>query len=217
MSVRRVSCPGCNSTLNIPATMSHVKCSSCGTVWDVNNPGAAKKPAGKSTASPAADKESKKPRKSNAAKKKQAALIGVASTLVALIAIAGICVVLFSGGGDDTESETTTQNTSSTTQTATVDPLPSFREVKLPESTRKKIYYDYRQAASSSVEKKVFLPKDSKASQILSGTMEKIVDREVTAMAIMHKVKDEDILEIVKEGDAKGWPPLKPKKDTDKP
>jgi len=40
----------------------------------------------------------------------------------------------------------------------------------------------------------------------LQETLEKVVDREITHFALIYKVTEDDIMQIVAEGDAKKWP-----------
>ena len=95
-------------------------------------------------------------------------------------------------------------------------PPAYYRIVKLPESTRKKIYESFRIAASSSVEKKVMVPKASVAAKIMKSTMTAMVDREVTMLALQHRIEPDDVLQIVAEGNDKGWPPKMGKKKAPK-
>ena len=194
MSIRRVNCPACKAAANIPATMTNVKCPSCGQVWNVNNPDAAA-PRAKSKAT--AEDES-----SNGG---NAAMVAVISGAVVLLAIAGIALVLFL---PDAAKEPPEAPTSSEVVTAepTADEPPSYREVDLPESTRQKIYSDYRRMAMSSIEKKLMIPKDSPVRNSVEGMLTKTVDREITHFALVYKISEEDVMQIVAEGDAKQWP-----------
>ncbi len=226
MSVRRATCPGCNATLNVPATMTMVKCSSCSTVWDVNNPSAAKKrpspnrPAAGGAAKPAdSGAEQPKKKRSQPAAKKQmyTALATVVGGLVVLLVVAGFAIVLLTGGGDDDSTAQTESTTSDVADTEERETPPAYyRVVKLPESTRKKIYESFRIAASSSVEKKVMIPKNSVAAKGLASTMSSMVDREVQMLSLQHNISTDDVLQIVAEGNDKGWPPKMPKKKTPK-
>ncbi|MGB7347883.1 MAG: hypothetical protein WBD20_26900 [Pirellulaceae bacterium] len=207
MSVRRVNCPQCNAALNVPATMTNVKCSQCATVWDVNHPPAAKA-VKKSAASQRSDADDDGHR-SAASKKRQSAVIALVGSLFVVFALATIGVILFTGGEDPAPPPVETVAEETPKEKGT------YRVVNLPESTRRNIYRDYRLTASSSVEKKVMVSKDSVAAKTVGKTMGLIVDREVTHMALLNGISEEDVMQIVAEGDAEGWPPVKKVKQTD--
>jgi hypothetical protein len=180
--------------------MANARCSQCGTVWDVNNPPASKpKPPDDSTSAKPAAKS-----KSAAAKKRQTAMVVLASSIFGLFAIAAIGIVLFTGGDDEPEPKP--QATEIAEPPKAKGP---YRVVDLPESTRRSIYRDYRLTAGSSVEKKVMVPKDSVAAKTLGKTMGALLNREITHMALLNNISEEDILQIVAEGDANEWPPQK--------
>ena len=152
MSIRSVSCPGCSATLNVPATMSNIKCSACGTIWNVANPSAAKKT---SAARERDSKDSEEVSDSDAGVS-PGMMISIAGGVLALLVLLGIGVAIMTGS--------TNQKPAATEQpAATAQPTEKvklvYRTVKLPESQRKKIYYDYRQVAASSVEKNRLLAK----------------------------------------------------------
>ncbi len=89
-------------------------------------------------------------------------------------------------------------------QTQPVNAEP-YREIALPESTRQQIYHDYRQAAGSTVEKQVPIPKDSAVRGALGRTLGQTLDREITLHASIHNISEDDVKEIIKEGNAKQW------------
>ncbi len=195
MSIRRVNCPACKAAANIPATMTNVKCPSCGQVWNVNNPEAAAPAARR----PKATAQAKGSNGGNAA------VIAVVSGAVVLLAIVGIALVLFLPQADKEPAEKPASSEIATAEPAVVQP-PSYREVDLPESTRRKIYSDYRRMAMSSIEKKLMIPKDSPVRNSVEGMLTKTVDREITHFALENNISEEDVMQIVAEGDAKQWP-----------
>ena len=81
----------------------------------------------------------------------------------------------------------------------------AYREVKLPEADRRRIYAQMKSARGMTTESKVPLPRDSQVGQFFQRNMQKVLDREAEMQGIMNKVEPEDVQEIVKEGDAKGW------------
>ena len=129
-------------------------------------------------------------------------MITIAGGVLALLVLLGVGVALMSGS---------TKKPAATEQPTTAQPTEKvklvYRTVKLPESQRKKIYYDYRQVAASSVEKTAFLPKKSATGRGLQNTMEAIVKRELTQLALIHKISEDDIQQIILEGQDKDWPP----------
>ena len=76
----------------------------------------------------------------------------------------------------------------------------------MPESTRKTIYLDYRKLVGSSTEKKVMIMKESPVNKGLQGMLGKTVDREITHFSLIHQISEDDVRQIIAEGDAKQWP-----------
>ncbi len=209
MSVRRVNCPGCNAALNVPATMANARCPGCGTVWDVNHPNNAKVAAKQTNAKGPSDQPSSKPSakesktKSAAARRRQTAAITVAGGMLALLVFGGVAVVMMTGGQDSPPAAQTP------VEAETPKEKVVYRIVNLSEAMRKKIYYDYRLAAGSSVEKKVMVSKDSVTAKTLGKTMNLMMDREIKMQALINKISEDDMMQIIAEGDDKGWPPKK--------
>ena len=178
--------------------MSNIKCSACGTIWNVANPSAAKK----SSAAREQESQDSEDVSDSTEGVSPGLMITIAGGVLALLVLLGVGVAVMSGS---------TKKPAATEQPTTAQPTEKvklvYRIVKLPEDQRKKIYYDYRLAAGSSVEKKVFLPKDSAARRGLESTMGAIVKRELTQLALIHKISDDDIQQIILEGQDKDWPP----------
>lgn len=129
-----------------------------------------------------------------------------------LLVLLGVGMSLMTGGGSKNGSSSSKSADSDTpTKTQPYEKVKiEFTVVDLPEPQRKKIYYDFRLAAGSTIDKKVFLPgKDKPGGSNFDNTMGAIAKREVTHLALIHRVKDEDIYNIILEGDAKEWPPRK--------
>ena len=204
MSIRRVNCPACKSVANVPATMTDIKCPSCGQVWNVNQPQAAAP-----TSTPASS--------DNRGNSNAAVFAGVAGAVV-MLAILGISIALFLPGTEDTKPQDPVSNTASEeVEVAVVEGPPSYREVDLPESTRQKIYWDYRLMAKSSIEKKLMIPKDSPVRSSVEGMLQKTVDREIKHFSLLYNISEDDVMQIVAEGDAKQWPgSKKPEKSVPK-
>ena len=209
MTVVRAQCPGCGATLNVPATMTHIKCSSCGTVWDRNNPSAAKRAAAPAKSEPPNDGEKNLGNNT--------AMIAIAGSAFALLALAGIGVVLFTGG-DPEPAPPTSNPQAPANQASNSAPTAATSEYriikKLSEPTRKKLYYDYRQTAGSTVEKKVLVPSESAVAKSLGNMTSALAKREVQHFSLQYNISEDDVMQVVAEGDAKGWPPKRKESKT---
>ncbi len=196
MSVRSVRCPGCETTVNVPAAMTNVKCPSCATVWNVNHPSAARlSPAAKQAASQNSDSDEQDESTAHAAI--IASLVGGAMFLIAMVALA--IVVL--------NRDSPASSTAAAEVEDTIKPLEpeEYRVVKLPEATRKRIYNDYRRLARTTVEKPLAIPQGTKVRRDVEEMLQKTFDRELMRFAALHDVTVDDIKEVIKEGDAKVW------------
>ena len=89
-----------------------------------------------------------------------------------------------------------------TIKPATPEP---YREIRLPEDTRRRIYNDYRQVARTTVETPLILPQGTKARASLEDMLQKTYDRELMRFAALHDISVDDVKEVIKEGDAKVW------------
>ena len=209
MSIRTVKCPRCGTGANVPAGMANVKCGSCGSIWNVNNPGSA------SETSPAAKRDagSKNSSGGSASKQQTTLIVGIAGVL-AVLATIGIAVAFFVNGSTQPAAEMPVTPPPPapvpTIAMAPTDATPTYREVDLPESTRQEIYFDYRKLVESSTEKKIMILKDSPVNKSLQSMLGKTVDREITHFSLIHKITEEDVRQIIAEGDAKKWPGSRP-------
>ena len=200
MSIKRVTCPGCKQTLNVPASMASTKCPHCGTVFSPANPAAAQSAPSRPSNAPASP-----PRDSG--QLMQYLIFGT----VAMLAVLGVLLLTFFRSAPENENGPAAAPTAPPPAMAAQEDAtaPStsgdFREVDLPESTRKKIYNDYRRMIASSFGKSKRIPKGGAAGQALEGMLQGTVDREIKQMALIYHVSEDDILQIVAEGDAKGW------------
>ncbi|WP_186776565.1 hypothetical protein [Rubripirellula reticaptiva] len=182
--------------MNVPVAMANVKCPSCATIWNVDNPGAAQISADakqqKQLAEAAVETDS--------GNKVNFAIIGglVAAGMV-LLGIIGVSVMLISQTPAPSEIESP--------EAETIKPrIPEpYREVDLPESERMAIYADYRAVAKTTVEKALILPQGTRVRKNLEVMLEKTYDRELVHFSLLHNIEVEDVLEIIKEGDAKVW------------
>lgn len=194
MSIKRVTCPGCKQSLNVPASMASTKCPSCGTVFSPANPTA-------SQSAPARRSEARVAPSRDPGRLLPYFVVGA----VASLALMGLLLLTFlRADGDATPAAEPPPERAEIS--AAVDRVPAdFQVVDLPESTRKKIYSDYRGMIASSFGKSKRIPKSGAAGQALDGMLKGTVDREITRMALVYQISEDDILQIVAEGDAKNW------------
>ena len=199
MSIRRVTCPGCGSQANVPAALANVKCPGCGVVWNPASAAAAPSPAPQPRAQSRA--ESPAPVESEAVTHSAAALIaGLIGGGMALIAMLGL--VFFVLNREPTSAQVSAVEVEETIKPATPE---AYREISLPEETRRRIYNDYRKVARTTVEKPLILPQGTRPRKTLEDMLQKTYDRELMRFAALHDITVADVKEVIKEGDAKSW------------
>ena len=143
-------------------------------------------------------------------------LIGVGVTLVFLLLSAGAFFYLqsregqaaesqaagsqVSGEPDASESEGETDPPSQESPSET--PKITYEEIRLPESTRKKLYRDYRAVARTTLEKPLPLPQGSPPRAAMEKMLQQVFDRELTRFAALYRISESEVREVIKEGDA---------------
>jgi hypothetical protein len=194
MSIRRVNCPGCDLAVNVPAAMANVKCPSCATVWNVNNPAAAQKSAAAKKA--AAEPAAKSDEKNNTAN--AAMIAGLVGGVMMLFAILGLGLILLNRQPPPTPVAEVEE---------TIKPaIPEeYRVIRLPEEHRRRIYKDYRGVARTTVEKPLILLQGTKPRKMLEDMLQATYDREMMRFAALHDITVDDVKEVIKEGDANVW------------
>nr|WP_143548022.1 hypothetical protein [Rhodopirellula sp. SM50] len=206
MSIKRVSCPRCNAAMNVPASMASTRCASCGETFAIAAAGAGQ-------AKPQRDADSKSAAIDDEDDGHSEDRIGqwlVVGGVAGLAVVALVLLVLFSGGGEEEpeKPKLPVRTQATVVENLNLDETPAdtdYREVNLPESTRQQIYRDYSQMIASSFGKSKKIPSGGAAGQALNKTLGSVVDREVTHMALVHGISEEDIAQIYAEGRAKGW------------
>ncbi|KAA5543839.1 hypothetical protein FYK55_11765 [Roseiconus nitratireducens] len=203
MSVKRVTCPYCRTSMNVAASMASVKCQHCSGVFKPGEQPATATPPGGATSAPKANSSP------------PLWLIGTVVAAVVLLVAAPVGYYFATAnqapaapGADDSPAAP-----AAPVATTDGDPSPSdddpetasYRVVDLPDSTRKKIYQDYQRMIDSSFGKAKRIPASGQAGTALRDMLGKTVQREITGLALIHHITEEDIYEIIKEGDAKGW------------
>tara|TARA_R110002049_G_scaffold72490_7_gene187590 strand:- start:173153 stop:173752 length:600 start_codon:yes stop_codon:yes gene_type:complete len=188
--------------------MANIKCGSCGAIWNVNNPAASSAATQASSRKP--QRSTLKNSSSDSANSHMKVLAISIGGLLVLLALVGIGIAMFVSGSPEPVAEPIAQPQPPTVAAAPkpvpVQTAPTFREVDLPESTRQAIYLDYRKLVESSTEKKVMIMKESPVNKSLQNMLGKTVDREIVHFALIHKISEDDVLQIIAEGDAKQWP-----------
>ena len=206
MSIKQVTCPSCRTAMNVMSSMASAKCQSCGQVFSVNAPAT-------TTPQQSGGAPRKSPQRADSDSNKMVPWLVFGG--VFLVAIGGIGIMTFAlrGGGDSTRSEpaapapqtdTTAEQIGETGSEQDAGP-PTYKIVELPEGTRKKIYLEYNAMMDSSLGKAKRIPKSGVAGQSLRNMLGETVDRELTHMALVYGIEEDDIQEIIAEGNHKGW------------
>ena len=128
--------------------------------------------------------------------------MGLAGGAVMLLAITGVIVVVLF-----TTPPPSAADSDQVEETIKPSEPQEYRVVNLPEETRRRIYDDYRTVARTSVEAPLALPQSGKLRRTMEGTLEGVFERELARFAALHDITVDDVKEVIKEGDAKGWDP----------
>lgn len=216
MSVRAVTCPGCGINVNVPIAMANVKCPSCSTVWNVNQPSAAQRPATAKRPATAAAKSDDNAEKGTGSQVSVAMMAAMVGGGLLLFTVVGVAAVLMTGDSSQANSSSDAGNSTPTASQgdsgaspATIKPAvpEEYRIIRLPEATRRRIYDDYRKVARTSVETPLMAPQGTRLRQATEGMLQGVFDRELARFAALHDITVDDVKEVIKEGDAKGWDP----------
>ncbi|TWT98409.1 zinc ribbon domain-containing protein [Stieleria varia] len=199
MSVLQVTCPACKTTSNVVATMTNVRCPQCGAVFNARTPVQAA-PAGQAQANPASTNADDDDADSSDWSQYAPVIAGIVGLCLLMLILVGASIAM-----SRSKPAAVDPVTEDTAMDAAKSDEPEFRVVNLPESTRRTIYHDYRRLAGSSIDKKVPLQKDAPARQKLDKVLNQIVDREITHFALNYGISEDDVRQIVAEGDAKQW------------
>ena len=87
----------------------------------------------------------------------------------------------------------------------TAPPPPEFREIDLPETRRQEVYRELAAARGTTTDAKMPLTKDSAIGKHVRKTLFGVFERELKQQALINNVTTDDLREVLKEGDAKGW------------
>ncbi|QDV63138.1 zinc ribbon domain-containing protein [Crateriforma conspicua] len=208
--IRSVTCPKCGKTSNVPEHIASVRCSKCGKVWNPGEDAAAAEPkvdlaakmAGYENEGGGKSKKKRKKSKSSGGSNKVAAIV---ASVIFVVALAGVGVYLWlqrdpspqvAAVPDEPEEEPADDDD-------VVWVAPDYREVNMPEADRKRIYMDMRSTAITSIEKPLLIIGPARVA--MEKTLQDVYDREIRTQAALHDVPEDDIRQIVNEGDAKRW------------
>ena len=206
-SGRIIQCPGCGVKASYPSSLVQLRCAQCGTIFTAPKQQAGQQGQGRSANASSSDSSSDT----------TLLWIGVGVTMVFLLFSAGGAFFYLqnresqaAGSHATAESDASESKveTDPPSQSAPVqNPEITYEEIRLPESTRKKIYDDYRAVARTTLEKPLPLPQGSPPRAAMEKMLQQVFDRELIRLAALYRISESEIGEVIKEGDAKRWDP----------
>ena len=206
MTIRGVTCPSCNATVNVSATMANARCPSCGTIWNVNNPAATKLATQAAVTRKAAGNSSLKEESVRSPSVNIVLIAGLVGGGALLVTLVGVAAVIMNRNAiPATASQEMTKEVTKAEDTIKPVTPEEYRVINLPEETRKRMYNDYRKVARSTVETPLMVPQETNLRQATEGMLQGVFDRELMRFAALYDVTVNDVKEVIKEGDAKGW------------
>lgn len=209
MTVRSLRCPQCQGSINVPAAMQTARCPACGKVFATtagaslptqDRPSAPHSDALKQAAG---DPEDPSDDKANGPMMIYAA-VGGALMLLMMTGVAG--VLLFSPTQSQVDKEQTAELAQPVLREPTEEELAALTIVKIPEERRRRIYEEMRATAKITTEKPLMLP-DGRVRTSFEGMLENTYDYSVKQLSALHDVSEQDVRDIVVEGDLKNWDP----------
>jgi hypothetical protein len=193
--------------MNVAASMASTKCQSCGQVFSIS--GAAAEASGQQGNAYATSPRTEASDGKTDSNLGQWLVVGGVTTL----AVLGLLAITFFRVGAAPDPKLKDQGPPMRNDASVVEDLQpqteggeiEFRVVNLAESTRKSIYRDHKRMIASSFGKATKIPKSGAAGQALNRGLGGIVDSEVTKIALIHGISEDDYAQIIAEGDAKAW------------
>lgn len=214
MSVRSLTCPKCQTKINVPAAMQTARCPACGSVFTMGSATA----AGQGAASNNATSEDDALRRAAGHREKDGdensdeksndprmIYLACAGALAIMIAFGVIGVLVISPTNADLETQNP-EKAQPVFQEATPAELASLNIVNIPEERRRRIYDDMRKTARMTKEKPLMIPGTAVRGK-LEGMLDATYENSIQQLAALHDLRIEDIRNIVKEGDMKNWDP----------
>ena len=132
------------------------------------------------------------------------AAVGGALMLLMITGVAG--VLLFSPTQSQVDKEQNAELAQPVLREPTEEELAALTIVKIPEERRRRIYEEMRATAKITTEKPLMLP-DGRVRTSFEGMLENTYDYSVKQLSALHDVSEQDVRDIVVEGDLKNWDP----------
>ena len=202
-----VACPGCSMRYQFPPGVPQMACSNCGTVCrapridpqpDARQPN--HRPSGPAQAAAAGSAGQ------NSRSKALPVILGTCGVSIAAFLVTGLVLLV---RGQSNLRSVEEQRAVEADEQALADQIRReamvFREVDLPESRRQELYRELTIARSTTVDAKIPGGDRTKIGQFVQGNLGSVFDRELELQALANNVSKEDLGEILKEGDKKGW------------
>ncbi|MEL6107626.1 MAG: hypothetical protein AAFU85_16425 [Planctomycetota bacterium] len=210
MAIKQVTCPKCQASMNVMATMTSVQCQSCGHVFPTAVPQPAA-PAQSATAPESTDDD-----QDDASKMMMWTIIGGAGA-VFFFAVAIIAAFQFVGDGSAERAAremTAEQKKEARREKIAEDAAPYVPTTedgkyvvveKLAESTRKRIYREHVEMLERSFGRASKVPKGGAIGKALGGTIGGIIEREIERLTLAYGISKEEYANVIAEGEAKQW------------
>ncbi len=204
MSVKTILCTKCRTSMNVPAAMQSIRCSSCGHVFAAAaaaNAAAAERDEAvlRDAAGPTEDT-------SDESKHDDSTMlfvaVGGALVFVALLCVVGIWTLT---SGDDS-AKVAEEELKPVLQEATAEELAALRIANIPEEQRRRIYDDIRASARTTTERALMVP-GSNVRAKLEDMLDATHENTIRQLAALHDITVEQVRDIVIEGDVKNWDP----------
>lgn len=211
MAIKQVTCPTCQASMNVMATMTSVQCQSCGHVFLTSG----SQPAAPAPSAPAPQSTSDDD-PDDSSKMMMWTIIGGAGA-VFFFAIAIIAAFQFVGDGSaerEAREMTAEQKKEARRQKIAEDAaqyVPTIKDgtyvvvEKLAESTRKRIYREHVEMLERSFGRASKVPQGGAIGKALSGTLGGIIEREIDRLTLAYGISKEEYANVIAEGEAKEW------------
>jgi len=209
MTVRTLSCPQCKTSVNVPAAMQAARCPACGKVFATSG-GASSPTQGRPSgphsdalrqAAGASDDGSDEPKNDP-----MMVYVAVAGALMMLLIAGAAGWLLFSPSRSQVDKQSGVEVPQPVRREPTEQELATLTIVSIPEDRRRRIYDEMRATSKVTTEKPLMLP-DGRVRKSVEGMLENTYEYSVKQLAALHDVSEQDVRDIVAEGDLKNWDP----------
>ena len=180
----------------LPPGVPQIQCGQCGTIC--------RAPAPPPTAQPSST-EPRPARRSRSNVGPPLAILAAGVAIAGFLVTGGILMVRMNASRPSPEQKKADQLAADEQAEHQRREAIVFREVDLPLSRRKELYRELRVATNATIDAKI--PGGSKTSvgAFVGNNLEKVYERELELQALTNRVSKDDLREIYKEGDKKGW------------